>query len=143
MGCRMIGSDNPSWKGGQIDKICEKCKKEYKVYPYRKNSRFCSRKCSNQVTLNNKGRRGITRINSGYLMKYIPEHPNNSNGYVLLHRLVMEEYLDRYLTKEEVVHHINKDITDNRIENLELMSNQSVHLKREWEIGSFNNRRNR
>jgi len=37
------------------------------------------------------------------------------------HRLVMEAYLGRKLDRDEVVHHINKDTYDNRIENLELM----------------------
>lgn len=39
----------------------------------------------------------------------------------------MEEYLGRYLTKKEIVHHINHNRDDNRIENLILMDNQSVH----------------
>jgi len=36
------------------------------------------------------------------------------------HRLVLEDYLGRRLEKYEVVHHINGNSKDNRIENLEI-----------------------
>ena len=64
--------------------------------------------------------------NNGYKMikvdnKWIPEH-----------RYIMEEHLGRKLEKNEVVHHMNFDRHDNRIENLEVMTiaeHISLHRK--------------
>jgi hypothetical protein len=63
----------------------------------------------------------------GYVYILKPEHPLNNAGYVLEHRLVMEDAIGRYLTKEEVVHHINGIRNDNRIENLMLFENDGKH----------------
>ena len=52
---------------------------------------------------------------------------NNKTGKGKQHRLIMEEYLGRKLTKDEVVHHINEDKQDNRIENLQVMDKKE-HL---------------
>lgn len=44
------------------------------------------------------------------------------------HRFVMEKFIGRKLTSNEVVHHKNGNPTDNRISNLEVLSN-SEHMK--------------
>lgn len=44
------------------------------------------------------------------------------------HRFIMEKYLGRKLTSDEVIHHINGLKYDNRIENLEIMS-RSEHSR--------------
>lgn len=63
----------------------------------------------------------------------------NKNGYLcykynrkLVHRCVMEEYLAKRgekLYPEEVVHHIDGDILNNDISNLEVFENQREHYK--------------
>lgn len=82
---------------------------------------------------------GKFKTKQGYIYVSVINHPNMRKGnYVLEHRLVMEKHLGRYLTKEEVVHHINGIKDDNRIENLMLFANDSDHHKfRHYKYESF------
>lgn len=64
-----------------------------------------------------------------YLYGLVPDHPNaTKNGYVLEHRLRIEDKLKRFLSSDEVVHHKDGDKHNNKIENLEVMS-RSEHTR--------------
>lgn len=68
-----------------------------------------------------------------YWMRHRPDHPAaNSIGYVLEHRLIAEALIGRLLRDDEVVHHVNNDPSDNRPENLEVMT-QGEHCRRHAE----------
>jgi len=74
----------------------------------------------------------------GYILVHRPGHPmarkmgkGRKAAYVPEHRLVMAEFLGRMLEPGEVVHHKNSDVTDNRIENLELYTSNGQHLRDE------------
>lgn len=73
--------------------------------------------------------RGGKRLHEGYVEVYCPNHPNaNVRKCVYEHQLVMEKRIGRYLKKEEVVHHIDGNKSNNDINNLLLLTN-SDHAK--------------
>ncbi len=78
------------------------------------------------------------RDKSGYIQLYRPKHPfKDSRGYVQEHRLVVEKFIGRLLKREEVVHHINGNKQDNRIENLMLFPSHKKHMQFHTKIIQF------
>ena len=72
---------------------------------------------------------GISSNVEGYILIKSENHPNkNAGGYVFEHRLVMEKKIGRYLTKDEIVHHIDGDKKNNSESNLELMD-RAMHIR--------------
>ena len=73
---------------------------------------------------------GKSKTSCGYVLIYKPEHKfARTNGYILEHRWVMEKHIGRYLKKTEVVHHIDGDVKNNKINNLALFTSQYSHTK--------------
>ena len=92
---------------------------------------YCSRDCHNKSQIGKPTRRFKKIKRKGYWFIYMPEHPNcGKQGYFAEHRLIMEKKLGRYLKSPEIVHHINHNIIDNRIENLMLFGSISEHFKK-------------
>lgn len=68
-----------------------------------------------------------------YLYAVVREHPRASrHGYVLHHRVVMENLLGRLLHADEIVHHLDGNKKNNSPDNLEVMparEHSSLHAR--------------
>jgi hypothetical protein len=92
---------------------------------------FGEKTCFQQVGPNASNWRGGRVIDkSGYVLLYMPDHPNaSSHGYYREHRYVMEQKLGRLLEPQEVVHHIDGNCENNHPDNLELFASNGEHLR--------------
>lgn len=113
---------------------CDECgemfKPSYKLNA--KRGRYCSNPCRMTAL------QRVPRHRNDGFVGYSPKGyrrirvwEDGRKRVVVEHRWVMEQHLGRKLSPKEVVHHINHERTDNRIENLQLFASQRDHLAHE------------
>lgn len=73
------------------------------------------------------------RMVNNYRVIYMPNHPRamkskNWNGYIYEHIMLAEKFMKRPLKKNEVVHHLDEDRTNNRTGNI-IVLERSQHTK--------------
>ena len=140
------GNKHSGWKGGKIEKICSTCNEKFYIFPYRKNiSKYCSKKCSDLINLLHYGKdnymwtSGQFKKKAGYVLVLSSNHPfRDCKGYVRRSRLNMEKHIGRYLTRQEVVHHINRIKDDDKIENLMLFPSNFEHILHHIKLSKLN-----
>lgn len=82
---------------------------------------------------------GKRKLKNGYIYTYKPQHRfATKDGYVMEHRLVLEQKLNRVLEPNEIAHHVNGRKDDNRPENIELTI-RGQHTKNHF-LDSFKTR---
>lgn len=75
---------------------------------------------------------GRSIASNGYVLIRVgtEHHLSDVRGYAYEHRLVAEKMIGRKLKPGEIVHHLNGVKTDNRQENLEVVSGIAEHLNK-------------
>jgi len=118
-----MGTDHWAWKGGiakGVERTCLLCGNKYIAHSW--SQKYCSKECYWKSYPN--------RIISfhGYILIKKWSHPFASKqGYVAEHRLIAESILGRYLTKKEIIHHIDENRSNNDPDNLYLFPNKGQH----------------
>lgn len=119
-------------KRRQITKTCGWYERDFCVSASRQQAaRYCSRDCYRLVRYKaaipgqwHNGRPKVLHTN-GYVKVYQPGHPEaNKAGWMMEHRLIAELTLGRCLEPGEQVNHANEIKTDNRPENLHVVTIQ-------------------
>lgn len=104
---------------------CINCKRKIGSVRPKLNNKYKCIKCATWEYHQKKNKPKYITPN-GY--KIIRVYEENCSYRIFEHRYIVEQHLKRKLVKGEIVHHINYDKSDNRLENLEVMT-QKQHRK--------------
>lgn len=112
---------------------CINCKTVYQ--PTNKSQKYCSLQCWYSTGLQRKTLPAPSRgaanphYKGGHSAARQYHDITIAGRRVKEHRWLMEQHLGRPLARCEIVHHINGDRLDNRLENLLLLTSQQEHLR--------------
>ena len=113
-------------------KTCPQCQTRFE--PEQKKTKHCSKECF--VKSLQKYKHGDQRIyywNGDDQKKYpyLQIYDEKVKDFVFFHRLAMETKIGKKLLNTDIVHHINKNTLDNRVENLRVFSSRDEHMRAE------------
>ncbi len=129
---------------------CKKCGKDFMVYKRPERGIFCSKSCaklgSKRPDVADRCRKKIGPLNSmfgkraiswnggliksshGYILAWNPGHARAyKSGYAYEHILVAEKKYGRPITRQEVIHHVDRNRSNNDPENLWIFANHADH----------------
>lgn len=112
---------------------CLNCGSEFVVVSRHKDKKFCCTKCATDNRRNKK--RTATLGSNGYKYVWFA----NGSGQKE-HRFIIEQIIGRKLDRDEVVHHIDGNRSNNDISNLVVMSrgeHSALHRNKEIEKGKI------
>lgn len=129
--CCSVICDRKIRRSNRILVTCETCLKTIDRKPSSVKGRkiiLCSNECRSKFLLHDKRSWAIEKKD-----RKVPKHKmykriSVRGKWVKEHRLVMERHLGRKMDPSEHIHHINGDGLDNRVENLQVVSNREHHM---------------